>query len=128
MKKAIFSIGAALLAVPAVALAQNFGYVDNVVGQGRYYLGVAVSVLMVLMTIWFLWAVFRYISSKEAKDAAEKKKLMFNALIGLFIAVSVWGIIKIATRTAGIDTNASFGTTCPPGYYYNSALQACMTR
>jgi hypothetical protein len=128
MKKATFIIGALSLAVPALAFAQNFGYVDNVVGAGRYYLGVAVTVLMILMTLWFLWTVFKFIGEKDATKRKDRQKQMVAGLVGLFIAVGVWGIIRIATRVTGVDPNASFGTTCPPGYYYDSRTQSCMTR
>jgi hypothetical protein len=138
MKKATFIIlgSFAALVLPTLATAQiirdtpvvRTGYIDSVVGAGRYYLGVAVTVLMVLMTLWFLWSVFKYIGEKDPKARLERRGQVVAGLIGLFIAVGVWGIIKIATRTAGVDPNASFGITCPPGYYYDSPRQACLTR
>jgi hypothetical protein len=137
MKKAIFISFGSLVAVlvPAMALAQaqvqsviNPIYTDSVIRTGRGYLGIAVSVLMVLMTLWFLWAVFKYIGEKDPKARLERRGQVVAGLIGLFIAVGVWGILKIATQTAGVSTDASFGTTCPPGYYYSRAAQACWAR
>jgi hypothetical protein len=128
MKKAIFIISAAFLFTPALALAQDFRYLRAVIGEGRYYLGIAVTVLMVLMTLWFLWAVFKYIGEKDPKERLERRKQVVSGLIGLFIAVGVWGIIRIATNVTGVNPTDSFGTTCPPGYYFSTVTQACLTR
>jgi hypothetical protein len=127
MKKTII-IFAALAVLPAVALAQDFRYVDQVVGRGQYYLGVAVTVLMILMTLWFLWTVFKFIGTKDSKERVERRKQMIAGLIGLFIAVGVWGIIRIATKVSGVNTDESFNITCPPGYRYDRILQACVVR
>jgi cytochrome c biogenesis protein CcdA len=132
MKKYLpFSIGLSALVVPAVALAQKFGYVDNWVDQIQYYLRVAITIVMIAMTLWFLVSVFQFIAAKDATKQAEKKKQMINGLIGLFIAVAVWGIINIAGRILGVDTSGSgndapIGITCPPGYFYDDASGTCI--
>jgi hypothetical protein len=130
MKKAIFVIFSALSVVPAVAFAQTIDtrYIDSVVGSGQYYLGVAVTVIMILMTLWFLWTVFKYIGEKDPAERKKRQSQMVAGLIGLFIAVGVWGIIRIATNTLRVDTNANFGVTCPPGYRYDQRSQACVVR
>ena len=129
MKK-IFTFGSlGLLLAPAVAMAQNVGYVDFWVNNIQYYLTRAITIIMVVMTLWFLWSVFKFIGEKDPTKMKDRKKQMFNGLIGLFIAVAVWGIIRIAGRILGVDTvntsNYQPGLTCPPGTEFISSSRTC---
>jgi uncharacterized protein YacL len=90
MKKSIaFILG--LSAFPALALAQTvtpqFAYTDRVIGQGQYYLGLAVTILMILMTVWFLISVFNFIREKDAAKMKDRKKQMINGLIVLLVSM-----------------------------------------
>ncbi len=127
MKKFIFSIpGVLALLVPAVASAQQFNYVNNFISQGRSWLITAVTVIMVLMTIWFLIAVFNFIREKDPTKMKDRRRQMINGLIGLFVAVGVWGIIRIAQTFFDINPNQQApSVTCPPGYTYNTVLGSC---
>ncbi len=117
MKKFIFALAGVFSPVLSFAQgAPDFGYADNVVSKFQQYLLWAVSILMIAMTVWFLWAVFRFIRAKEAKEAEERKKMVINGLIGLFLAVAVWGIIRIAQRITGTQGNTTQSIVCPPGY------------
>lgn len=131
MKKALFAF-VSTLALPVIALAQNFNprYIDDVVRVGKGWLGTAVTVLMILMTLWFLWSVFKFIGEKDAAKMKDRKKQMINGLIGLFIAVAVWGIIKLASNIFGFTstTNTAPAIACPPGYIYNAVYGECRPR
>ncbi|MEO5646055.1 MAG: hypothetical protein ABIO57_03250 [Candidatus Paceibacterota bacterium] len=59
--------------------------------------------IFTLAFVVFLWGVFKFIRSSEQKDKQESKQFIYMGLIGLFVMVSVWGIIKIATTTLGLD-------------------------
>ncbi len=121
----VSGLGVALL--PVVALAQNFNpsYPTSVINAGKSWLGTAITVIMVLMTFYFLVKVFQYIANKDAGKVAEKRGLMIQALIGLFIAVSVWGIIKIAGTIFGTNGVGPGTIQCPPGSHQNLVTGAC---
>jgi len=55
-----------------------------------------ITILMVLATVMFLWGVMQMITSSdnEEKRSQGKKHIMWG-IVGLFIMVSVWGIIQI---------------------------------
>ena len=123
MKKTIFNVSAliAVLMPATLAFAQtpNFGYVDSVVSQGTTWLQDAVTILMIVMTLFFLWSVLRFIMNKDAAKTAELRGLMINGLIGLFVAVGVWGIIHLAGSVTGVNTtnpDQQSAITCPPGF------------
>lgn len=131
MKKSVlFTIAlTALMVIPAVALAQNFTYVNNWLNQALYWLRLSITVLMIAMTVYFLWGVLQFIMEKDPGKAIEKRKIMWNGLLGLFISVAVWGIIRIAGSVFGVDTTNTQQTpdvTCPPGMEYNRNTGTCV--
>jgi phosphatidylglycerophosphatase A len=129
-KSALFTIAlTAMLVVPALALAQNFTYVNNWLNQALYWLRLSITVLMIAMTLFFLWGVFNFIKEQDPGKAADKKKIMWNGLLGLFISVAVWGIIRIAGNIVGVDVNnnnTTPGVTCPPGMKYSTSTGTCI--
>lgn len=129
MKKAIFNVSAlAAVLVPAIAFAQkaNFTYVNSIVLPAIVYLRTAITIIMILMTVFFLYNVFRFIAAKEPADQAKYRKTMINGIIGLFVSVAVWGIIRLAGNITGVDTTSgSPAITCPPGTSYNSVSGLC---
>lgn len=132
MKKAIFNVSAlSALFVPAVALAQNspnFTYFDNIVRKGTDYLQLSITLITVLITVFFLYNVLRFVMAKEEKERTDYKQGMINGLIGLFVATAVWGIVRLAGNLTGVETNVgSPNVTCPPGLVYDRQLGTCGT-
>lgn len=129
-KSALFTIGlTALLVIPAIASAQNFTYVNNWLNQALYWLRLSITVLMIAMTLFFLVGVFNYIREQKPDEAAKKKQIMWNGLLGLFISVAVWGLIRIAGTVIGVDVNNNNTTpnvTCPPGMRYSTSTGTCI--
>lgn len=130
MKLSTKLIGAASFFLPAVALAQtpNTTYIEIWLANAKNWLNQALVIIMVLMTFWFLISVFRYIAEKEAKAATEKRNAMIRALVGLFVAVSVWGIISLLGRVTGVGQGNVYNSepTCPPGYDYDPIGKRCI--
>ncbi len=119
MKHALFAFFSFLAGSAAVALAQgtpDFTYTNRVINQGSAYLTTAITILMVLMTVWFLITVFNFIREKDPVKIKDRRKQMINGLIGLFVAVAVWGIIAIARNVTGTNNSQTPNITCPPGY------------
>lgn len=65
-------------------------------------LAYAIPILITLAVVYFIWGVIQYTVStdEEAKKGARKK--IVAGLIGLFVIIAFWGIIKIFTNTFGI--------------------------
>ena len=127
----VSSFGALLL--PAIAGAQstpNFQYLDSWFNKAQSYLNISITVVMILMTLFFLINIFRLISNKDATKAKDLKQNVYNGLLGLFLAVAVWGIINLAANILGVQTgNGAAHTvdlTCPPGFVYSSISGTCV--
>lgn len=131
MKKTVlFTIATtALVASAAVFVeAQNFLYVENWLKQALRYLQYSITILMIAMTLFFLWRVFQLIRAKDANAQTEARKAVFQAMLGLFLAVAVWGIIRIAGGIIGVDVNnqqATPNVTCPPGMVFDRGAGIC---
>lgn len=65
---------------------------------------VVIPGIFTLAFVVFLWGVFKFIRASEQKDKDEGKQFIYMGLIGLFVMVSVWGIIRILGSTFGITT------------------------
>ena len=132
MKKIVMSF-IALMALPVSALAQvtvqqqgvpDFDYVDTWVSKLLEFGQQATTFLMIAATLYFIWTVVGYIREKDAKAAAEKKGAMLRGIIGLFVIVAIWGIVRLISSTLGVGTGSlnSSNVPCPPGMQYNTTF------
>ncbi len=71
----------------------------------------AIPILITLGVIYFIWAVTRYVTIRDEEERAKSKGHIIYGLIGLFVAVSIWGIIQLLNTTLGINAG---GTTVLP--------------
>lgn len=108
MKK-ISTLSALLLAMPFVASAQTFG---SILGVINTLVNQLIPLTMALALLAFFWGLVRYIwnsSSEEAKQ--EGKNIMIAGIVGLFVMVSIWGLVGIIAQTFGVRTG---GSQTPP--------------
>ena len=67
-------------------------------------LNALVPILIALALVAFFWGIFRYVWGAGGEDSkADGKKIMLAGLLGLFVMLSVWGIIRIAQSSLGIS-------------------------
>ena len=86
---------------PVLILAQ--GIEEDVITPLRKIVDLLVPLLMVAAFVVFLWGIIKFITSggdEEKKKAG--KSLIIYGLIGLFVMVAVWGIIKLVQGTFGV--------------------------
>lgn len=93
------------LAFPFLAFAQ----VNSINQAGSIIIGlinnVAVPIVFALAFIVFIWGIFQYFiqggHDEEKREAG--RSLMLWGLIGFFIMVSVWGLVRILTGTFNLN-------------------------
>lgn len=105
MKKTAF-LSTLLFALPLVASAQVSG--NNLQGLIRWFgdtLNMLIPVLIAFALVVFFWGLVQYIWGSSGEGGTDGKKVMTAGLIGLFVMVSVWGIIRLAQNTFGVNNS-----------------------
>ncbi len=109
MKKilAIVSVGV----FPVMALAQTYtgGGVGGLFDMATTLLNRAVPIIISLAVVYFIYQVFRYAVAGNEDDKALAKTHMIWGIVGIFVMVSIWGLVAILTTTFGT------ASTTPPG-------------
>ena len=103
MKKAL--IAGALYAVPFLALAQTLVDAVRVVEK---IINLVVPIMGALLIIWFFYGVTQYIGAggdDEKRTAA--RNTMIYAVIGMFVAFSVFGLVGLLRRTFGVGQEST---------------------
>lgn len=67
---------------------------------------ILIPVLISAAVVWFIISVLQYIfrDSDEAKSKA--KNNMIWGIIGIFVMVSVWGLVNVLVNTTNLDNSA----------------------
>ncbi len=77
-------------------------------------LAIVIPILVTIAVIVFIWGVIQYVlvSGEEAKKEGRDK--IIYGLLGLFVIVAVWGLVRVLIDTFGI-TDTGVSTPCIPG-------------
>ena len=113
---------AALLLIPSLVAAQPYAYgstaLSNNAGVGslvRLFSNVldwAVPTLIACAVVYFLYGVLQYVIMGDDEEKKEKaKSTILYGIVGIFVMVSVYGLVKLVQDTFGIN-NAN-GLTAP---------------
>ena len=98
MKKVII---AALTFAPAVAFAQSLGNLETLLRSVGRLIDIALPIVVAIALLAFFWGIIKFIfGGEEAKK--EGKTLMIWGLVGLFVMVSVWGLVRFIGNALGI--------------------------
>ncbi len=69
----------------------------------RYILNPLIGFLFVLATFLFIYGLVRFYIAGEVKDHEQGKRHIIYGLLGMFIMISVFGIMRLVIGTFGID-------------------------
>jgi len=73
---------------------------DVVEAVGKFINGTIMPLLVIMALVYFFWNLIHFIRNmSNEKDREVFKVYTINSLLGLFIMLSVWGIIAIGTQT-----------------------------
>lgn len=109
MKKILALTTGSLSLFPLIASAQTFTSVINTISN---IVNQLIPLFLALALLAFFWGLITYIwKSGDAEAQEQGKNIMIAGIVGLFVMVSIWGIIGIIANTFGIQTG---GTVRPP--------------
>ncbi len=99
MKKIIALIA---FAIPAIASAQALSPITNVNNLSTRLLGIGnifTYILVALAVIFIVWNVVQYFIKPAGADRKDAGINILWGIVGLFIIVSIWGLVNIFTNT-----------------------------
>ena len=72
-----------------------------------------IAFLFGLALVIFLWGVYKYISSASTEGKEGARVTIIYGIIGLFVMLSVWGLVKILTETFALTNTAPTSVELP---------------
>jgi hypothetical protein len=117
MKKILLTIGALML--PVITFAQNDNQVVTLLVNLRKWLNIIIPILIIVAVVYFIWGVIQYVvmsKGDEEAQAAARNKIVYG-LIGIFVILSVYGLVFFLGRTLGIGQGGSAPVPCVTGTY-----------
>ncbi len=105
MKKALNNILAAatLFALPLVAAAQTPSNITTLIAFFGDTINRLIPVVIALAVLVFFWGLMVYIFQAGTKGHNRGMKIMVAGLLGLFVMVSIWGLIRLLQNTLGVS-------------------------
>ncbi len=103
---------AALL--PAVALAQSGGGLDNSINTIQNLITKLIPIVIAIALLVFLWGLVKYLWSASDEDKKGAVKLIITGIVILFVMVGVWGLVNILGQTLGVSTQGGDNVVAPP--------------
>jgi hypothetical protein len=75
----------------------------NLLGIISAIMNTVIPILITLAVLYTIWGVIKYATAKEAEDQAEGRRVIITGIIGLFVIVSIWGLVAVLNSTFGIN-------------------------
>ena len=95
----LFSLLLVLFLIPGAVFAAPDDFPD-LVRLLVSLINLVVSVIIVFAVLGFFWGLSKYVlSAQDSTKMEEGRKIMMYGFIGLFVMVSMWGILQILSDT-----------------------------
>ena len=91
----------------------NLGPIKTLVTSVGQVLNALIPILIVIALLVFFWGLIDYIRHPEFKKG---KDIMIAGIIGVFVMVSVWGIVRLVQVSLGVNDNSSIDPPQVPLY------------
>jgi uncharacterized membrane protein len=92
-------------------------------------LNTLIPILITLGVVYFIWGVIKYVTAKDPDAQKEARSVMISGIIGLFVIVSIWGLVNLISNTFGVGGGAGAppppSVSCPSGSQYNPNTGFC---
>jgi hypothetical protein len=86
--------------------------VSRLLSLVSYWFVVVATIIIAIALITFLWGVVKYITSgADEEQRIGARNMMLYGIIGLFVMVSVWGLVYFVGSVVGIEPGG--GTNLP---------------
>ena len=103
--KSLIPVG--LMLIPFAAGAENVENVEDIIGVVNSILNKLILLLIGIAVIIFSIGYIKYITAGEDPEKiAAGRNMMIYGIIGLFVMVSVWGLVNVISGTFDVGTGS----------------------
>ena len=120
MKKILKTATVIGSALPFLAFAQTT--FRSILGTIGNLINTLIPILIAAALAWFIYGVIKFITSKDGDGKKEARGIVINGIIGLFIIVSVWGLIGVIQTSFGVGTGGNLDSSQIPGVNLNNSF------
>jgi heme/copper-type cytochrome/quinol oxidase subunit 2 len=96
-----FSLPFGIVFAPLLAFAQT--PIANLLSQIRGLISMLIPILVSAAIAWFIYSLIKYMGAKDEEQVKESRTMMINAVIALFVILSLWGLIQFIQRSLGVS-------------------------
>ncbi len=109
--------GALLAAAPLLVMAQTTAF--SILGVIGNLMKILIPMLITAAVLYFIYGVVAYVVAHDADEKGKAKGVVIRGVIGLFVIVSIWGLVGIIQSTFGIGAGGTIGQDQIPGVSFN---------
>ncbi|MFA6397809.1 MAG: hypothetical protein WDK96_03115 [Candidatus Paceibacterota bacterium] len=106
IKKVFSFLIPSLVFLPVVAFAQILPSqstdATDVLVIVKNIINTIIPIAIALGVVYFIFGVIKYVTAKDDKSKQEARDVMIYGIIGLFVIVSIWGLVAILNNTFGV--------------------------
>jgi len=104
MKKILAALA---VSIPTLVSAQAITDVNSLTYKLTNIGNVVIEILIAFAVIYIIFQVIRYImAGDKPEERSTIGKTVLWGIVGLFVILSIWGLVRILTNTFRTDTNA----------------------
>jgi hypothetical membrane protein len=111
MKNFLKGSAIAVSALPTLALAQASAF--TVLDTIGVFIDRATPILVSFAVLYFIFGVIRFVIAGDADKKAEARQTVIQGIIGLFVIVSLWGIVFFIGNTFGVGPTGEVNNIIP---------------
>jgi len=115
IKKIVYAMPLLFFPVIASALSKPENLIQ-LIDRFVEILGSLIPLLFGVALIGFLWGVAQFVLNADSEDKRrDGKKIMIWGIIGLFVMISIWGLVAVIGGTFGIGVDPGAPPRLPGG-------------
>ncbi len=111
-KKFLIASSAFFLPVLALAATVDDTQIVAIFKLAQKLLNYVIPIVITVGFIMLAWTIIQMVTQKSAEERAQARGLMIYVIIGLFVLLSIWGLIAFLGRTLGIGQGSTAVIPC----------------
>ncbi|HEY4511975.1 MAG TPA: pilin [Candidatus Paceibacterota bacterium] len=102
MKKILAAVG--VWALPALVFAQPIVDAESLFVRIKNLANQIIPIIITLTVLVIIWGIFMMVLAGGEDKKAKAKDIILWGTVGLFVMLSIWGLVNFLGRTLNLDT------------------------